>query len=170
LHISDRVRFAGTRTDLGDVLGALDLLTIPSLRFESVPKILVEGMAMGRVIVASRVGDIPELLEEGRTGRLVPPGDAAALAAAIVGSLTDPAAAAEMGSAAKRAVTRKRLHLNSTAETLCGLYTDLMHEGPFPPPPPRLRRRIRTAASIYLAGQALRARRRKLAVLAPDGR
>jgi len=170
LRISNRVRFVGTRTDLGDVLGALDLLAIPSLRFESVPKILVEGMATGRAIVASRVGDIPELLEDGRTGRLVPPGDAAALAAAILGCLTTPAAAAKMGSAAMAEVARKGLHLQSTAVTLCGLYADLLREGPFPAPPPRVRRRIRMAASLYVADQALRARRRKLVGPAREGR
>ncbi len=105
--VTNRVRFAGMRMDLGDVLAALDLLVIPSLQFESVPKILLEGMAAGRPIVASRVGDIPELLEDGRTGRLVPPGDPAALADAVLACLSDPVAAAALGAAARETVGQR---------------------------------------------------------------
>ena len=162
-RVADRVRFAGTRTDLGDVLAALDLLVIPSLRFESVPKILVEGMATGRPIVASRVGDIPELLEDGRTGRLVPPGDPMALADAILACLADSPTAAGLGAAARETVAAKGLMLEATAATLQGLYADLLREGPFPAVPPGIRRRIRAAAWLYLAAQGLRARRRRVA-------
>lgn len=158
-----RVRFAGTRMDLGDVLAALDLLVIPSLRFESVPKILLEGMATGRPIVASRVGDIPELLEDGRTGRLVPPGDPVALADTVLACLTDPSAAARLGAAGRATVAAKGLTLEATAATLHGLYADLVRERPFPAAPSGLRRRIRVMAWLYLAKQAVRARRRQVA-------
>jgi len=169
-RVADRVQFAGTRTDLGDVLAALDLLVIPSLRFESVPKILVEGMATGRPIVASRVGDIPELLEDGRTGRLVPPGDPPALGDAILACLADPAAAAGLGAAARETVAAKGLTLEATAATIHGLYTDLLREGPVPAAPPRIRRRIRAAAWLYLAAHAVRARRQRVAALMGEAR
>ncbi len=162
-HLADHVRFAGTRTDLGDVLAALDVLVIPSLRFESVPKILLEGMATGRPIVASRVGDIPELLEDMRTGRLVPPGDPVALGDAIVACLVDPQLAARLGAAAQETVASKGLTLEATATTLHGLYADLVREGPFPAASPGLRRRIRVMAWLCLAKQAMQARWRQVA-------
>lgn len=165
IGVAERVRFPGTRTDLGDVLAALDLLAIPSLQFESVPKILVEAMAAGRPIVASRVGDIPELLEDGRTGRLVPPGDPAALAQAIRNCLRDSAAAAALGTAASETIAAKGLTLEATTATLHGLLTDLVKNGPLPPAPPGVERRMRAAAWLYLVRLALRARRRRAARL-----
>ncbi|MBI4572081.1 MAG: glycosyltransferase [candidate division NC10 bacterium] len=166
LRISDRVRFAGTRTDLGDVLAALDILAIPSLRFESVPKILVEGMAAGRPIVATRVGDIPELLEDGRTGYLIPPGDPTALAEAALACLADPAATTRLGARAQEAIAAGGLSLEATAAKVQALYTDLAQQAPFPAVPPGIRRRIWFAAWLYLAKQAAAARRRRLAHLA----
>ncbi len=163
IGVAERVRFPGTRTDLGDVLASLDLLAIPSLQFESVPKILVEAMAAGRPIVASRVGDIPELLEDGRTGRLVPPGDPAALAHAIRNCLTDSAGAAALGVAARETITAKGLTLEATAATLHGLLADLVKSGPFLPASPGVERRMRAAAWLYLIRLALRARRRRAA-------
>lgn len=159
-RITGQVRFAETRTDLGDVLAALDLLVIPSLRFESVPKILVEGMAVGRPIVASRVGDIPELLEDGRTGRLVPPGDPLALADAILACLSDPLNAAALGVAARETIQAKGLTLEATAATIHGVYADLWRQGPLFTVARGIRRRMLAAACLYLATQAWRARRR----------
>ncbi len=158
--VAERVQFPGTRTDLGDVLSALDLLVIPSVRFESVPKILLEGMAAGCPIVASRVGDIPELLDDGLNGRLVPPGDPEMLADAIVACLADPAAAAALGARARETVIAKGLTLEATATALQGLYADLLREGPLPPVPPGVRRRMWAVGWLYLAKQAARARRR----------
>jgi glycosyltransferase involved in cell wall biosynthesis len=161
MGMAEHVRFPGTRTDLGDVLAALDLVVIPSLRFESVPKILVEAMAAGRPIVASRVGDIPELLEDRRTGRLVPPGDPAALADAIRDCLADRAATAALGTAARETIAAKGLTLEATAATLHGLYADLVRERPFAAVPPGVPGRLRAMAWLYLAKQALRAWRRQ---------
>lgn len=160
LGIAARVRFAGARTDLGDVLAALDLLAIPSRRFESVPKILVEGMAAGLPVVASRVGDIPELLEDRHTGRLVPPEDPGALAEALLELLGDGAAAAALGRAARDAIDRHGLTLDATVEGLTGLYREVCRERPSDPPR-GTQARILAAAGLYLVEQAWRARRRR---------
>jgi glycosyltransferase involved in cell wall biosynthesis len=162
-RIADRVRFTGTRTDLGDVLAALDLLVIPSLRYESVPKILLEGMATGRPIIASQVGDIPEILEDRRTGHLVPAGDPVALGDAILACLADPPTAARLGAAAQETVATKGLTLEATAATLHCLYGDLMRDRPFPAASSGLRRRLRVMAWLYLATQAVAAQRRQVA-------
>jgi glycosyltransferase involved in cell wall biosynthesis len=123
LGLGDRVVFAGPHPQLADALHALDLLVIPSLRFESVPKILLEGMAVGRAVVASRVGDIPELVEDGLTGILVEPGDPASLAAAILRLLTHPDEAKALGDRARAAVVSRGLTLRQSLATLMDLYT-----------------------------------------------
>lgn len=80
--VADRVRWAGFRTDVDALLAGCDLFVHPSLD-DAFPTVLLEAMAAGLPIVASRVGGIPEIVTPGVTGELVPPGDAAALASAI---------------------------------------------------------------------------------------
>lgn len=80
------------------------LLVMPSLWYEGFPITLLEASARATPVVASRIGSLAELVEDGVTGRLVVPGDPAALAAAIEAMLDDPAAAMRMGQAAKAMV------------------------------------------------------------------
>ncbi len=82
LGVSERVRWAGFRTDVDSLLAGCDLFVHPSLG-DAFPTVLLEAMAAGLPIVASRVGGIPEIVTEGVTGILVPPGDAVSLASAI---------------------------------------------------------------------------------------
>jgi glycosyltransferase involved in cell wall biosynthesis len=85
--------FTGAREDMADVLGGADLVVLAS-RSEGLPFTLLEALALGKPVVATRVGGVPEVLDEGRCGRLVPPNDAAALATAIASVLDAPDAAA----------------------------------------------------------------------------
>jgi glycosyltransferase involved in cell wall biosynthesis len=90
----------------GDVAAALDgatVLVLPS-RSEGLGRVVVEAFCRGRAVVGSRVGGIPDLVDDGETGLLVPPGDVAALAAALVAVLGDSARAAELGASAHRAI------------------------------------------------------------------
>lgn len=80
-----------------------DLLVIPSLR-DGLPNALLEGMACGRAVVASRVGGIPDVLHDGEDGLLVSPGDPLALATAMGALLADPARRARLGDAARARV------------------------------------------------------------------
>jgi len=82
------VLFTGLRDDVPAVTAALDVAVLPSYR-EAQGLALLEAMALRRPVVASRVGGVPEMIENERTGLLVPPRDPAALAAAIVRLLTD---------------------------------------------------------------------------------
>ena len=82
LGLGERVRFVGHRTDVPDLLGAIDVLAIPSL-YEGTPLALFEAMAAGKAIVSSAVDGCAEVLEHGRTALLVPPRDATALACAL---------------------------------------------------------------------------------------
>ena len=80
--------FTGLRDDVPAVTAALDVAVLPSYR-EAQGLAILEAMALRRPVVATAVGGVPEMIEHGRTGLLVPPRDAAALAAAIVRMLTD---------------------------------------------------------------------------------
>jgi phosphatidylinositol alpha-mannosyltransferase len=89
LGIADRVRFLGFRTDIPDVLAALDAFLLPSLFGEGLPMVVLEAMAAGRPVVATPVEGITEVVTDGVTGVLVPCGDAEALARAVVDLLED---------------------------------------------------------------------------------
>jgi glycosyltransferase involved in cell wall biosynthesis len=80
LHLEDRVHLCGARphVEIPDWIGAFDLLCLPSHR-EGCPNVILEALASGRPVVASRVGGVPELLSD-QTGITVPPGDPASLA------------------------------------------------------------------------------------------
>ena len=79
---------------------------------DGLPNVLMEAQSQGLACIATAVGGIPELIEEGATGRLVPPGDPAALAAALAGLIGDPAGRMRLGAAAQ---TRVREHFTMTA-------------------------------------------------------
>ena len=148
LGVTDRVVFSGPQSQLGEVLHALDILVIPSLRFESVPKILLEGMAVGRAVVASRVGDIPEFLEDGVNGILVEPGDPAALAAAILHLLAHPDEARALGDRARATVLSRGLTLRQSLATLTDVYMSLA-TSQAEIPGRLLKARMRRALSVY---------------------
>jgi glycosyltransferase involved in cell wall biosynthesis len=88
LRIAHRVVFAGRRDDVPAVTAALDVAVLPSYR-EAQGLTVLEAMALGRPVVASNVGGIPEMIADGVTGLLVPPHDPDALATAITRLLRD---------------------------------------------------------------------------------
>jgi glycosyltransferase involved in cell wall biosynthesis len=88
LGVAHRVVFTGRRDDMPAVTAALDVAVLPSYR-EALGLSVLEAMALSRPVVASNVGGIPEMIEDGRTGLLVPPHDAEALATAIIRLLRD---------------------------------------------------------------------------------
>lgn len=94
--LGDRVVFAGFRPDVAACLAAADVVAMPSLH-EGLGVAALEAMAAARPVVASRVGGLAEVVVEGETGLLVPPGDAAALAGALRVLAADPALRARLG-------------------------------------------------------------------------
>lgn len=96
LGLSGQVVFTGARRDVPSLLPVMDLFVCPSL-YEGFGIAIVEAMAAGRSVIASAVGGIPEIVVHEDTGLLVPPGDAGALADAIVALLTHPDRALAMG-------------------------------------------------------------------------
>jgi glycosyltransferase involved in cell wall biosynthesis len=124
LGIADRCRFLGARVDVADVLSVLEVVTLPS-RSEGLPFALLEAMALGKPVVASTVGGNPEVVEDGRTGLLVPTADTAALADALARVLDRPNEAAAMG-ARGRVRVREHFTLTRTTRALEDLYLDLL--------------------------------------------
>lgn len=100
--VAHSVEFAGRidREALRVRLDAANCLVLPS-RSEGLPRVILEAMARARPVVATAVGGIPELVDDPRTGRLVPPDDAPALAGALVAVLGDPHHAAQAGAQAR---------------------------------------------------------------------
>ncbi|TCL76755.1 glycosyltransferase involved in cell wall biosynthesis [Hydrogenispora ethanolica] len=106
LGLTSKVHLLGNRDDIPELLAQSKMLVMPS-RWEGLPIALLEAMAAAKPIVATPVGGIPELIESGRNGLLVPPDDVPALTAAIRRLLADPAAAAELGKHAYQDVCAK---------------------------------------------------------------
>ncbi|MEJ5378243.1 MAG: glycosyltransferase [bacterium] len=107
LGLEEKVAFLGERNDVPDLMQELDLLVIPSL-CEGSPNVALEAMAMGVPVVATHVGGTPELLKDGITGWLVPPGDPVALAKTMAWVLKEPTQAMEVACRARTWVVHHR--------------------------------------------------------------
>ena len=124
LGLATRVHFLGSRDDVFGLMRSADLVVLPSLR-KGHPLALLEALSLGRPCVASRVGGIPEIVESGRTGLLVPPGDPSALAEALSRLCLDRALRAELGDAAARDA-KGRFDVRRTVASLEALYRQLL--------------------------------------------
>jgi glycosyltransferase involved in cell wall biosynthesis len=87
--LADKIIMAGYRWDTPEVYAACDMVVIASLRTEASPIVLREAFASGRPVIATKVGDIPEIVEHRQNGLLIEPGDTQALAAAIMEFISD---------------------------------------------------------------------------------
>ncbi len=107
LGLTGQVIFTGSRSDIPAVLGLIDVITLSSYSIECFPMALLEAMAAGRPAVCTAVGGVPEMVEDGVTGYLVPPHDPAALADRYLRLLRDRGTARTFGAAARTAVETK---------------------------------------------------------------
>jgi len=123
--LGDSVRFTGFRLDVPALLSAMDCFVLASTRTEGVPQSLLQAFAAGVPVVGSAVGGVPELIQDGVTGLLAPPGDAPALARAVEAVLADPGAAAARARAA-RALVGERFSRDTSVSRLLGLYQELL--------------------------------------------
>ncbi|WP_156421515.1 glycosyltransferase [Aureimonas sp. AU40] len=124
------VRFLGHRDDVADLLAAADLLVLPSL-FEGLPLAVLEAMAAGRPVVATRIGGTDEAVAEGETGWLAEPGEASALSEAIGAALGDPAALRRAG-ASGRVRFEAAFRASRMARETGALYRRRLAASPFP--------------------------------------
>jgi len=116
LGISQQVSFAGVRDDMPGVYASFDALVLPSL-IEAQPMCLLEAMAAGKPVVATRVGAVPKLVASGKTGLLVECGDVAGLASGIIRILRDPELARRLGENGQAHVSQ-----NYSAEAMAKSY------------------------------------------------
>ncbi len=121
--LATAVTFTGTRADMPDILAALDIVVLPSL-WEGLPNVVLEAMAAAKPVVATAVGGTPEVVVDGITGLLVPPGDVAALAEALAALLADPARAKTMGAAGRQHV-ESHFTLAQTVKAIENVYQTL---------------------------------------------
>jgi glycosyltransferase involved in cell wall biosynthesis len=126
--IEQNVRFLGYRRDIPDLLGLMDMVIMPSLR-ESFGIAALEAMAMKVPVVASRIGGLEEVVEHEKTGLLVAPGDAAALAEAIRTLAEKPEMRKNMGEAGRRRVEEK-FSIESTIRRTEALYLECLEGSP----------------------------------------
>jgi glycosyltransferase involved in cell wall biosynthesis len=123
LKANGRVKFLGWREDINEIMPVFDVLVLPSLN-EGMGRVLVEAMAVGKPVVASRVGGIPDLVLDGETGYLVPPADEKALADGIKMLLDDPGKAWEIGQNGKKRC--EQFSIEAMIDKLADLYSDIM--------------------------------------------
>jgi L-malate glycosyltransferase len=121
LGLESVVTFVGHREDVPAILAQADLFVLPS-RSEAFPNGAMEAMAAGLPVIASRVGGLLDLIEDQRTGILVPPAEPADLAAAIEQLVLDPERAFALGSAARAELAR-----NYSFERMVRAFEDLYH-------------------------------------------
>jgi glycosyltransferase involved in cell wall biosynthesis len=123
LGIAERVVFAGHRTDVPDLLGAIDVFCLSSL-YEGTPLALFEAMAAGKAIVSTAVDGCREVIEDGRTGLLVRPADPAALAGALEALLCSPE---RRDALAREALTASRRYdVRECVRQMQSLYDELL--------------------------------------------
>ncbi len=125
--LAARVKVPGFAPDVAAVMAALDIALYPALESEGMSRVVFEYLAMGKPLVASRVGVVPEVLEDGATALLVPGGDAAALAAALARLLDDSALRQKLGEAGVR-LTADRLSGARLAAELGRLYAGVVDD------------------------------------------
>jgi glycosyltransferase involved in cell wall biosynthesis len=140
LGVDGSVEFLGVRSDVAGLLRESSLLVLASYAIECFPYAVLEAMAAGRGVVSTDVGGLPELVDDGVTGRLVPPRDTAALAAALVEGLTDAAGGKPQWGPAGWERARRVFPFNQWARRVDDLFERLTAEratAPFVRPPER---------------------------------
>lgn len=124
-RIAGRVHFAGFREDAVALIGLFDISVMSSVSREGLPKALIECMSRRIPCVASDVGGMPELIEDGVSGLIVPPRDPLALAAALARLLQNPALMATVGEGGRRRI-EDAFHIRHTVARTLALYETLV--------------------------------------------
>lgn len=125
LGVGERVRMLGFREDLETVLGAADIVAVPSTAPDPLPGAAVEAAAAGCAVLASAHGGLPEIIRDGVTGRLIAPSDPAALASVAAELLDDPAQRQRLGAAAAHDV-RERFSAPRLLDAIQSVYKSVL--------------------------------------------
>ena len=124
LGLTAQVRFLGLVENAAQILPHIDILVLPSL-WEGMPHVVLEAMAAGRPVVASRIDGLDELVKDEETGLLFSPGDPRSLAAALLKLITNRELCRNMGEAARERVM-KNFQLKTTVQNTVRLYQQLL--------------------------------------------
>jgi glycosyltransferase involved in cell wall biosynthesis len=124
LGLEKSVQFLGARKDVPELLAACDLLVLSS-DWEGVPLAVLEAMAAGKPVVSTAVGGVPELVVQGETGLLVPPGNTRALTDAITWVYKNPSGASEMGEKG-REIAKAKFDVKTMTSQYENLYLNLI--------------------------------------------
>jgi glycosyltransferase involved in cell wall biosynthesis len=139
LGLGERVRFLGMRDDMHRLLHSATVVVVPTLCDEAFGLVVVEAMACGKPVIVTAAGAMPEIVDSGRCGLVVPKRDAPALARAIDSLLANPAMAAQLGDNARRRVL-ERYHIDKWLDNVCSIYQRFLPrialQAPAPPSPP----------------------------------
>jgi len=127
LGVADRLVTPGFVDDVDTVYGAADLVVVPSTQPDPLPGAAIEAAAAGCAVIASAHGGLPEIIRAGETGRLVAPGDPAALAAVAAELLDDPRESERLGWHAARDV-RGRFASAGLSEEIAALYATVLRD------------------------------------------
>ena len=125
LGLDGRIRFLGFRSDVPELMAAMDAVAHTSIVAEPFGRVVVEAMMCGRPVVATRGGGVTEIIRDGETGILVPPGDASALAAALGSILSHPALAERLAQKGREDVSR-RFSLEETCRSVSALLSEVV--------------------------------------------
>jgi glycosyltransferase involved in cell wall biosynthesis/ADP-heptose:LPS heptosyltransferase len=126
LHLEQRVVFAGFREDVPVLTRMLDVAVLPSL-FEGMGRAVIEAQAAARAVIGTRVGGIPDLIQDGQTGLLIDPGSVEALADAIRRLFEDAPLRARLGEQAQRSIDG-RFSSRTMVEQTIGVYQELLQQ------------------------------------------
>jgi glycosyltransferase involved in cell wall biosynthesis len=124
LGLKDSVLFTGFQRDVFEIMAAFDVAVLPSF-FEGMGRVLLEAMAMEKPVVASRVGGIPDLVEDGINGFLVNPGKTRELGERLLKVLRDRKLARKMGKQGRKKTT-DRFSAEIMVQAIDGIYRELL--------------------------------------------
>jgi len=122
--LADRFTLTGQRNDIANLLKVLDIFILTSIS-EALPNVIMEAMCAGLPVVSTAVGGVPELIEDGENGILVPSGDVHASTAALESLLADPKERARLGEEAQRTI-EKRFAMKRMVESTATVYDELI--------------------------------------------
>jgi sugar transferase (PEP-CTERM/EpsH1 system associated) len=126
LGLGDKVQFLGIRSDMPALYPTFDLFVLPSL-WEGMPNVALEAMACGVPVIATNTGGTPEVVQDGNSGLLVPPGNAAALTQAMAALIADAERRCQLAQAGRHFV-EQTFSINQTVAQTVALYEQLLNQ------------------------------------------
>lgn len=126
-RLQERIHFLGVRKDIPELLNAIDLFVLPSIAGEGLPNVVLEAMACGKPVIATRVGGTPEAVRHQENGYLAEPADVASLQLALGKALSDPQRLRQMGQRS-REIAEQAFSLQKQISSFEKLYQQLYRE------------------------------------------